>query len=652
MGGVRMTGLISGMDTESLVKELVKASSGKLEQAKKSKQKSEWKKEIWSGLNTKLLSFYKGSLTAFKSAGSYKSKKATPNDATKVSVTASGSASNGIHTVSVKQIASSAYMTGANIKVGNSQFTTYASATAGTKFADMTDAGGNSLNLSGSTITIKAGNDTIPALNLELGGSGDNGVASIDELNKKLKETAGYEKLQASYADGKLTFTNSSASKDGDGNEIGEIFTVESTALSLSGEVSYKTDADAGLTNTLDSSLDLKFKKEFTNSDISDSTKLKDIGISVGTTFSIKGKDFVVDDNTTIDEFAAGLSKSGVNVKFDAGQGRFYLNSAATGKDNDFSVTSSDSTALDILGLGSGAHKIDAQDAIIEYNGVEYQGASNNFNINGLTITAKAVTGEYDPVTKVFKNDSPINIDVSTDTDGMYNTIKKFVKEYNELIDEMNKYYNEEKTDYEPLTEEEKASLSDNQIEKWEEKAKQGLLRRDSTLNSLLSQMRSMLNGGVEVTNADGTTSRYSLASLGIVTSSDYSENGKLHIMGDPDDSEFADQENRLKKTLSENPEIFAKVLSGTVEKPGLGTQVYDYLNKSMRYKVGISSAMTFYDNLSMDDEIDDWDDKIDAFNDKLTAMEDRYYKQFGAMETAMAKMQQQQSALASLMGM
>lgn len=635
---MRMTGLISGMDTESMVKELVKANSAKVDKVKQNKQRLEWKKEAWQSLNTKIYDFYKTQLSAFKTGGSYKAKKATASDTSKVSVTAGNAATNGTHVVSVKQIASSAYLTGDNIKAAGKSYTTYEGANGSTKFADMTDAQGNSLGLAGQSITISSGNGTVAPLTFELGGTGDNGVANLDELNKKLKETSGYEKLSASFTDGKLTFTNASATKDAGGNEIGEIYNVESSALGLSGEVGYKNDTDAGLSNTLTGIEGLSYKKDFTSSDISANTKLSDIGIAVGTSFSIKGKEFVVDEKTTMKDFADGLSKMGVNASFDAKQGRFYINAAGTGKDNDFNITSTDSSALEKLGLGSKATKIDAKDAIIDYNGVEYTNATNTFDINGLSITAKAVT------------DSDVNIEVGADTDAAYKTIKDFVKSYNELIDEMNKLYNEQKSDYDPLTDDEKSQLSDTQIEQWEKKAKEGLLRRDSTIQELLSTMRSTLSKGIKVTNEDGTTTTMSLASLGIVTG-DYSENGKLHILGDEDDPLYSAQDNKLKEALSKNPNVVSQIIAGNTSNPGVGMQMYDSLTKAMRRVEGVSSSLTFYNDVSMKDELDDYDDEIEKWQEKLQKMEDKYYDQFGAMETAMAKMQQQQSYLASLMG-
>lgn len=631
---MRMTGLISGMDTESMVKELVNASSEKVNKIKQKKQDAEWKKEIWSGLNTKIYNFYKTQLSAFKTVSNYKTKKATASDETKVSVKAGASATNGTHSVSVEQTASSAYLTGDNIKIAGKTFTNYVAGNMSTKFEDMTDADGNSLNLKGKTITFSDGTDDIT---FELGGEGENGVASLSELNKKLSENENFKGLSASIKDGKLTFTNATATTNEDGDLTGTTFIVNADeAFGLSGVVGYDKDADAG--NTISAEFNAKVKNEFTSADISTSTKLSHLGIKVGTTFSINGKDFVVDENSTINDFTSTLSKMGVSASFDASHGRFYLNASKTGAANDFNLTSSDNDALEALGLGSKAEKVDARDAIIYYNNVKYTSDSNTLTVNGLTITAKA------------KTDSAVNIEVSADVDSAYNTIKNFVKAYNELIDEMNKYYNEKDAGYDALTDDEKSSLSDTQIEKWEEKAKQGLLRRDSTLQTLLSGMRTTLNQGVQVTMADGSTKTMTLASLGIVTG-DYTENGKLHILGDEDDDQYSSETNTLKNLLESGSDIVGQVIGGSTSTSGVGTQMYNYLRKSMTRIEGVRSTQTFYNDKTMDSEIDDYDDEIDKWEEKLQNLEDKYYNQFSKMESAMAKLQSQQSYLSSLFG-
>lgn len=646
---MRMTGLISGMDTESMVKELVQASSSKVDKVKQQKQLLEWKKEAWQGLNTKLYDFYKTEVSNLRLPSSFKAKSAKSSDDTKVSVKALSGSANGAHAVSVKQLASSAYLTGANIKARGGSFETYSSAGNSVNFADMKDSDGNALDLVGKTITIGNGNDT-GDLTFELGGTGSNGVANVSELNEKLANTAGFEKLSASISDGKIVFTNKSEKKDSDGVVTGTKFTIKSEGLGIDGELGYEA-TDDGKKPTLSGTTDMRIKSTFTSADINRSTKLADIGIAVGTTFSIKGKDFVVDKDTTIQDFADGLSKMGVSANFDVNQGRFYINAASTGADYDFDITSSDSNALDILGISrtSGATKVDAQDAIIEYNGVEYTGSSNTFELNGLSITAKGVTGKYDKATGTFTEDSPISVEVGSDTEGVYNTIKNFVKKYNELIDEMNKLYNEKKPKYEPLTDDERSKLSDKQIEQWEKEAKVGLLRRDETISTLLSNMRSILNNGIKVTDKDGKESTFTLSSLGIVTG-DYSENGKLHILGDKDDPLYAAETNKLMETIESNPEIVSQVFVGDKENLGVGQSLYSSLAKSMA-RTTSSHSLTFYDDITLDDEIKSKDEDIDKWNEKLQKLEDRYYDQFAAMEKAMAEMQQQQSYLASLMG-
>lgn len=630
---MRMTGLVSGMDTESMVKELVSASSEKVNKIKQKKQDVEWKKEIWSGLNTKIYNFYKTQLSAFKSVSNYKTKKATASDETKVTVKAGAGATNGTHSVSIEQTASSAYLTGDNIKIKGNSYTRYNDAGLATKFADMTDASGQNLSLAGQKISISDGTNTVE---YELGGTGTNGVASLSELNEKLAKEENFKGLSASIKDGKLTFTNTTAKTADDGSKSGTTYTVKADALGIDGTVGYDKDVAAG--NTVSAAFTAKVADNFTSADISGTTKLADLGIKVGTTFSVNGKDFVVDDKSTINDFTTAVSKMGVSASFDASHGRFYLNASKTGAANDFNITSSDSSALEALGLGSRAEKVDARDAIIYYNKVKYTSDSNTLTVNGLTITAKA------------KTDSAVNIEVAADTDSAYNTVKKFVKAYNDLIDEMNKYYNEKDAGYDALTEDERSKLSDTQIEKWEEKAKQGLLRRDSTLQTLLSGMRTTLNRGVQVTMEDGSTKTMTLASLGIVTG-DYTENGKLHILGDEDDDQYSSETNTLKNLLESGSDIVGQVIGGSTNTSGVGTQMYDYLRKSMTRIDGVRSTQTFYNDKTLDSEIDDYDDDIDKWDEKLQNLEDKYYDQFSKMESAMAKLQSQQSYLSSLFG-
>ena len=127
---------------------------------------------------------------------------------------------------------------------------------------------------------------------------------------------------------------------------------------------------------------------------------------------------------------------------------------------------------------------------------------------------------------------------------------------------------------------------------------------------------------------ADGSTKTMTLASLGIVTG-DYTENGKLHILGDEDDDQYSSETNTLKNLLESGSDIVGQVIGGTTSTSGVGTQMYDYLRKSMTRIEGVRSK---------------WDEK-------LQNLEDKYYDQFSKMESAMAKLQSQQSYLSSLFG-
>ena len=231
---------------------------------------------------------------------------------------------------------------------------------------------------------------------------------------------------------------------------------------------------------------------------------------------------------------------------------------------------------------------------------------------------------------------------MSNDTSAVYDTIKEFITEYNSILKTMNTYYDAASaSSYEVLTDDQKKAMSDDEVDKWNTKIKDSLLRRDSTLNSLISTLKTDMMGTVTASN--GKT--YSLANLGITTSSkNYSEGGLLHIKGDEDDDEFADSTNTLMQMLEEDPDTVKEVLSG------LASNLYDSLNKKMGTTT-LSSALTFYNDKEMASQLSDYKKEISDWESKLSDMEEKYYSQFSAMETALAKIQSQQNTLSSYLG-
>lgn len=630
MAGVRMTGLVSGLDTESLVKQLSDAYQVKVDDAKKKQTKAEWKKEAWAALNTKLLNFYKGALSTFKSVGTYNGKSVV-GSLSGVKITAGSKAVNGNHKVQVKSTASAQMWTGHKINDKTYTATSYEGTTdTSKKLSELYDQNGYSIQnaLNGSKLTVKDSDGTEREVTVNL-----NSDATVNDLleniNSQLKDT----ELTASFENGALKFTNQTD------KEISITVDSEAHAKALGlawndGKGSTIGPAnDTGEGTSITGSAFAYEKKETTDANVTGSSKLVDLGIKEGTSIKINGTEIVVDKTTTLSGLAASMEKAGINASYDAEQGRFYLSSKSTGTENGFTVEADDETlkalGLDLVDGESG--KIAASDATIVYNGVEYTQSNNSFNINGLTFEVSAVGEEQ-------------SFSVEADVQGIYDKVKNFVKEYNSLIEEMNKLYNADSSrGYEPLTSEEKDAMTEEDIKNWEDKIKGSLLRRDSTISSLLSTMRTMLNKSVEVTNADGTTSRFSLSSFGIVTGS-WSERGQLHINGNEEDPEYSGYDDLLMAAISANPDAVAQTFSS------IGNEIYSYMQKAMKSS-DTSSAMTFYDDKTMDGDIKEYKDEVKAMQQKLADEEEKYYKQFSAMETAMAKLQSQQTYLAQLFG-
>lgn len=316
------------------------------------------------------------------------------------------------------------------------------------------------------------------------------------------------------------------------------------------------------------------------------------------------------------DEVLAGSALSGLgmaDIAVDA-DGNVTVNGGA----ND----SSNST------IPKGMALIEASDSKIILNGAELTSSSAVVSANGLDITLTGLT----------KTDEPITFSVTNDTESVYNSIKSFLKEYNSVMKEMNTLYNADSAKgYEPLTSEEKEAMSDDDVKLWEDKIKNSLLRSDSTLSSIMSSMRSAMMSTVEY---DGKT--YALSSFGIMTSTDYTEGGLLHIYGDADDSVYSAKDDKLKKALDEDPDAVIATLTG----------VFGKLRETMSQKMSAtkySSSLTFYNDIKMKSDVKSYEDEIEDWEDRLAEMEDSYYSKFTAMETALAKLQSQQSSMSSL---
>ncbi len=492
---IRITGMNSGLDTEAIIDELVKAKSEKKTKFEKAQTKLGWKQEAWKGLNTKIYSFYTSTLSDLRFTTAFQKKASTCSQSSAATITASDSAPLSTQTMQIDKLAKSGYMTGGEIKT-----------------------------------------------------------------------------------------------------------------------------ADGGK--------------------VKGSTTMSELGITGDTSFSVtvggKETEISVKADTKISDAVAQLNKAGVNASFDAKNQRMYVNSTETGEAKNFTF-SGDTAALGALGLteDAGAHKIEGRNAEIILNGVKYVSSNNVFEINGLTITAQEETkGE-------------VTVTTANDNSGIYDMIKNFIKNYNGLVNEMDKLYNAESSKgYEPLTDEERETMSESEIEKWEKKIKDSLLKGDSTLSSVSGAMKEIMAAGVKM--SDGTTMYlhdFGIETLGYFNAADNEKNA-YHINGDKDDNETSGKEDVLSAMIAKDPEQVTEFFTS------LAKNLYSTLTDKMERVAGYRSAYTVYNDLQLQEEYDDYTSKIKEQQELVDDYTDKYYKQFSRMETALAQLQSKSNAVSQLLGM
>lgn len=322
----------------------------------------------------------------------------------------------------------------------------------------------------------------------------------------------------------------------------------------------------------------------------------------------------------------------------------------------------------------------EGQDAVlsVKYPGsedeIEITRGSNTFSMDGLNVTLKGTFGYekdedgnfimQDKVDKEgnlvldsdgktvkepvkSKNVEEITFDASVDTEKAVEAVRAMVDSFNEILELVNK---ECKTkpdrDYSPLTDAQKEELSESEIEKWEAKAKEGLLFGDTDLRLMSDNLRAVINSG----------DRSALSRIGISVSSSYSDNGKLVL-----------DEEAFKTALQSNPDEVMDLLNrkastdanGNKVQAGLLTNIKNVMDKygSMTgatkgilvERAGSIYAPTSVLTNSLQKQLDEIDDYLDRLADKLETETDRYISQFTQLETLISQMNNQSSYLSSM---
>lgn len=353
-------------------------------------------------------------------------------------------------------------------------------------------------------------------------------------------------------------------------------------------------------------------------------------GVKQDHTFEIESGDKLSDVLKKISSSSDGT----VRAFYEESEGRVVLETTRTGKYNtseggseiEFGNSIND---LFTSGLGLDQSKeTGGTNAKFTYNdGLTIESRSNEYTINGLQLSFHQVT------------DGNARISVNTDVDQAVDKITAFIDKYNEAIDKMNGSQFEEKfRDFPPLTEEQREEMTEDQIKRWEEKAKSGLLRGEATVRDGMYALRQSMQ---QVVQTDGAYNH--LSQLGITTTKNWLDGGRLEI-----------DEEKLRTALRDNPDDVYKLFSNDEkgEARGLINRFDDALDATRaKIEKKAGKATHTLDNYSIGKEIKNLNERISIFEARMEKVEQRYWNQFTAMERAISRLEQQSSQLFSQFG-
>ncbi len=669
---MRLTGLMSGMDTESIIQDLVSVRRTKVEDTKKTQTKHKWKQEAWKDLNTQVLKLYNGALSNMRFESSFMKKTTKVSNPNLVSVITGEQAMNSVQNLKITNLAKSAYMTGQRLSSSGEAYKSTAKvmdilADSGLEFSEDQTTAKINITMHGETTTITVdGNTTINSFVASLRGAGVN--ASFDEKNQRFfvsskatgenqnftllgADVNGAKILQSlglSYygADERAYYSKMADLSKLDDNIAERIAETEKRFLARSYEIQEdQADRLKSLTRYKALFKDIDTTQPLSNEDLlkvdEKIRKMKDSTSSTELSAYKELKNWVADYRAADQEWNDIMTNKLSETSTDEDGMPIYSLSASheatvvAQVEAEAAAAAEIKNLLSIGDLGDNiANKTRGEDATINLNDVEFVSDNNTFEINGLTITVNATTAENEVVTLTTQDD----------TDGIYDMVRDFIKEYNAIINQMDKLYNAKSAKgYEPLTEEEKEEMSESAIEDWEKKIKDSVLRRDSTLSTIASSLKEIMMSGIKVGGDTLYLSNFGIETLSYFTAAENEKNA-YHISGDADDPTTSGNADKLKSAIASDPE---KVISFFTE---LSRNLYSKLSDLMR-GTEYSSSYTLYDDKKMKEDYDDYTNKISDLEKKLNAYEDKWYAKFAAMETAMAKMQNNASAVTSLLG-
>jgi flagellar hook-associated protein 2 len=625
---LRLIGISSGLDTDSIVQQLMRVERMKVDKVTQDRQLLEWKRDDYRSIINLLRGFKDQFFNVLKPASymfspnNYKKYNITSTDSSVVTAVGTSTAAVGSHTVIVQKLATAdeALSTGKVTRALQS------------KEVITTGADSDVVNASGKKINI-----TLDGVTREITMGSYTESTTVEDLALDLQE-----KINTAFGGGKILVTES-------GGKITFDTTGGASRLTL---VKGSTDDglsylhfDSGASNRINiseklESLALKFSNGLTFDD------------NGNLTFSINSKNFTFSKSTTLLDMMStinGDSDAKVNIMYDESTDKFKITAKQLGTGDNIKITQSGGNFFDGASMISTGSPVTNQgrDAVVIIDGETLVRSSNTVTVNGVTYTLLKESA----VTQT--------ISLKQDVESIYNNIKNFIEKYNEIIENINKKLKEKyDKNYPPLTDEQKAVMNEKDIEKWEEKAKTGLLRNDRLLENIVVNIRMALYDSIKGVST-------TLAGIGI-SSTSYHDKGKLRI-----------DEARLKEAIQNDPDgvmnLFCKqsasypsyerTLSSDerkvrYEEQGLAYRIYDIIEDNISTfrdnfgkkgllleRAGIEDDMTEFSN-AISDQIKQKDALIETLMDKLYRKEEMYYAKFAAMERILAQMNSQSAWL------
>jgi flagellar hook-associated protein 2 len=625
---LRLIGISSGLDTDSIVQQLMRVERMKVDKVTQDRQLLEWKRDDYRSIINLLRGFKDQFFNVLKPASymfspnNYKKYNITSTDSSVVTAVGTSTAAVGSHTVIVQKLATAdeALSTGKVTRALQS------------KEVITTGADSDVVNASGKKINI-----TLDGVTREITMGSYTESTTVEDLALDLQE-----KINTAFGGGKILVTES-------GGKITFDTTGGASRLTL---VKGSTDDglsylhfDSGASNRINiseklESLALKFSNGLTFDD------------NGNLTFSINSKNFTFSKSTTLLDMMStinGDSDAKVNIMYDESTDKFKITAKQLGTGDNIKITQSGGNFFDGASMISTGSPVTNQgrDAVVIIDGETLVRSSNTVTVNGVTYTLLKESA----VTQT--------ISLKQDVESIYNNIKNFIEKYNEIIENINKKLTEKyDKNYPPLTDEQKAVMNEKDIEKWEEKAKTGLLRNDRLLENIVVNIRMALYDSIKGVST-------TLAGIGI-SSTSYHDKGKLRI-----------DEARLKEAIQNDPDgvmnLFCKqsasypsyerTLSSDerkvrYEEQGLAYRIYDIIEDNISTfrdnfgkkgllleRAGIEDDMTEFSN-AISDQIKQKDALIETLMDKLYRKEEMYYAKFAAMERILAQMNSQSAWL------